>query len=214
MSQNKELLRRRLTFRQRRLLRRAYQAWCDTTMFLNLRFWLNAARIQDYHDIHKGERCFIIGNGPSLNQTNLSLLKREYTFGLNRIYLAFDRLGPSTTYYVSVNDLVLRQCATEIESLSCPKFVSWKNRSLFQRRRDIMFLRRLPIPAFSTDIAYGIWEGSTVTYVAMQIAFFMGFRQVILVGVDHHFDTKGPAHHEVVSEGADLNHFDPDQQHR
>ena len=42
-------------------------------------------------DKHKGERCFIIGNGPSLKQTDLTKLKNEYTFGLNRIYLAFRR---------------------------------------------------------------------------------------------------------------------------
>ncbi|MCZ6744777.1 MAG: hypothetical protein O7D31_08910 [Alphaproteobacteria bacterium] len=66
----------------------------------------------------------------------------------------------------------------------------------------------IPGPSFSTDIAYGVWEGATVTYVAMQVAYYMGFSRVILVGVDHHFETKGAPHKEIVSEGNDTNHFD------
>ena len=50
-------------------------------------------RLGALQDIHKGERCFIIGNGPSLKQTDLTKLKNEYTFGLNRIYLAFPEMG-------------------------------------------------------------------------------------------------------------------------
>jgi hypothetical protein len=46
-------------------------------------------RLRTYKDIHRGKRCFIIGNGPSLNQLDLTLLKNEYTFGMNRIYMAF-----------------------------------------------------------------------------------------------------------------------------
>ncbi len=43
----------------------------------------------------------------------------------------------------------------------------------------------------------------------MQIAYYMGFEKVILIGVDHSFETKGKPHTMVVSEGDDPNHFDP-----
>jgi len=32
-------------------------------------------RLRQFHDRYEGERCFIIGNGPSLNNTDLSKLK-------------------------------------------------------------------------------------------------------------------------------------------
>ena len=67
--------------------------------------------LQSLKDSRKGERCFIIGNGPSLRQTDLSRLKGEATFGMNRFYLAFPEIGFQTTYYLSVNDLVIEQCA-------------------------------------------------------------------------------------------------------
>ena len=41
----------------------------------------------------------------------------------------------------------------------------------------------------------------------MQLAYYMGFQQVILIGVDHNFVTQGPANQEVVSTGQDPNHF-------
>ena len=63
---------------------------------------------------------------------------------------------------------------------------------------------------FAADIAAGLWEGGTVTYVALQLAFFMGFDDVILIGVDHSFQTSGPAHKLVTSDGSDPDHFHPD----
>ena len=54
-----------------------------------------------------------------------------------------------------------------------------------------------------------MWEGATVTYVAMQLAFYMGFAEVVLVGVDHSFVSKGPAHKLVMATEPDKNHFDP-----
>ena len=79
-------------------------------------------RLRKYKDIHRGERCFIIGNGPSLKQLDLSLLKNEYTFGMNRIYMAFEEMGFSTSYYVCMNDLVVEQCADDIQKLDIPQF--------------------------------------------------------------------------------------------
>ena len=44
----------------------------------------------------------IVGNGPSLAGMDLSPLRDEFTFGLNRSYLMFDRIGFNTTFLVAV----------------------------------------------------------------------------------------------------------------
>jgi hypothetical protein len=174
------------------------------------RLRISKRRLYTLHNKHKGERCFIIGNGPSLNNTDKSLLKDEVTFGLNRIYLLFDKVGFATTYYVSVNQLVIEQCAQEIQALQCPKFISWRSRNLIDFTDDMMFLQSGQVgPRFFHNIVDGVWEGATVTYVAMQIAYYLGFDQVILIGVDHSFTTKGEPHKMVVSQGDDPNHFAP-----
>jgi len=166
-------------------------------------------RIKAFKDVHKGKRTFIIGNGPSLKQTDLTKLKNEFTFGLNRVYLLFPELGFTTTYFVSINDLVIEQCADEIATLSMPKFVAWhSNRHFKTLPADMMFLYTTYTgPKFSRDMTGRVWEGATVTNVALQLAFYMGFQQVILIGVDHNFTSKGDANKTVVSTGDDLNHF-------
>lgn len=167
-------------------------------------------RLKAFKDKHKGKRCFIIGNGPSLKGMDLSPLKNELTFGLNRIYLLFDRLGFNTTYYVSVNKYVIEQSASDIEHIPCPKFISWHTRDHIRSKTDVMFIRSRNEPGFCANIiTQGAWEGTTVTYVAMQLAYYMGFSEVVLIGVDHIFKTKGEPHKLVVSQGEDLDHFDP-----
>ena len=166
-------------------------------------------RLQAFKDIHKGKRAFIIGNGPSLKQTDLTKLRNEFTFGLNRIYLLFPELGFTTTYFVSINNLVVEQCADEIAALSIPKFIAWHSHRHFKNVPDqLMFLYTTYTgPKFARDMTRRVWEGATVTNVALQLAFYMGFEKVILIGVDHNFTSKGEANKTVVSTGDDPNHF-------
>jgi hypothetical protein len=167
------------------------------------------SRLNAMRDIHRSQRCFVIGNGPSLNQTNLAKLKDEFTFGMNRIYLLFPELGFTTTFFVSINDLVIEQCADEIAALPIPKFIAWHSNCYFHHfPDDLIFLYTTYTgPQFAYDMTRRIWEGATVTNVALQLAFYMGFEQVILIGVDHNFANKGQANKEVISAGDDLNHF-------
>lgn len=161
-------------------------------------------------DAHRGQRCFIIGNGPSLNKTDLTLLRGEHTFGMNRFYLMFPRLGFTTTYFLSVNSLVIEQCAAEIMALPIPKFLSWRSRGIVQPTKDTIFLHTTYTgPKFARDARSRLWEGATVTYVALQLAFHMGFEQVLLIGVDHSFTTKGQPNTTVISRGEDPDHFHP-----
>ena len=167
------------------------------------------ASLSSYRDLHQGERCFIIGNGPSLNKMDLSLIRDEYTFGMNRIYLLFPALGFQTSYYLSVNSLVIEQIADDIRALQMPRFITWRARQWFSRQDDILFIDTdYTRPAtFSQDITGRIFEGSTVTYIALQLAYYMGFTEVILIGVDHNFATKGLPNVTMLSEGDDPNHF-------
>jgi hypothetical protein len=162
-----------------------------------------------FRDAHRGERCIVIGNGPSLNKTDLRLLEGEHTFGLNRLYLLFDKLGFGTQFHVVVNRHVVEQCAADLLAVPGRLISTWPNRDLLAAREDAVFLHQIVGPIFSMDPRRGVWEGATVTYVAMQLAYFMGFREVVLIGVDHRFATKGPAHQIVTTETQDTNHFDP-----
>lgn len=170
----------------------------------------NTREMSSLRDKHRGKRCFILGNGPSLKKTDLSRLRGEYTFGLNRIYLLFPELGFPTTYLVTVNQLVIDQCADELASVPVLKFFPWTSRRRFASSQNIVYLRTYcGKPHFSTDANQNLWVGATVTFVAMQLAYHMGFDEAILIGVDHSFTTQGKPHTTVVSKGDDPNHFAP-----
>ena len=75
-------------------------------------------RIKRFKDRHRGETCYILGNGPSLNDIDLHSL-RGVTFGTNKIFMA----GYVPTYYVAVNPKVIDQVKDEIKELDCEKFL-------------------------------------------------------------------------------------------
>lgn len=159
---------------------------------------------------YRGERCFIIGNGPSLNEMDLGALRGKYTFALNRGYLLFDRIGAPTSFLVAVNRYVVEQFADDILAADTETFVSWRSRRWVPKGADFTYIRRGRLHTFSTDLArQGAWEGATVTYVALQLAYHLGFTDVILIGVDHSFSTHGPANKLVTASSDDPNHFDP-----
>jgi hypothetical protein len=168
------------------------------------------ARLRPMRNQYQGKRCFIIGNGPSLRNTDMSKLRGEYTFGLNRIYLMFPELGFETSFFVSINDLVIEQSAADIQQLNIPKFIAWHAHQWLQPAEDMFFLHTTYTGLkFARDITGRLWEGATVTYVALQVAYYLGFSEVILIGVDHSFATKGKPNTTIVSQGDDPNHFNP-----
>lgn len=168
-------------------------------------------RLAPYRDRYAGQRCFILGNGPSLRSTDLGKLRDEFTFGLNRIYLLFPQLGFPTSCLISVNDLVLEQSYEEMRALEVPRFVTWRARHWVRNDPLAIYLDTdfTGEENFSCNASARLFEGFTVTYVALQLAFYMGFTEVVLVGVDHNFVTPGPANLAIVSEGDDPNHFAP-----
>lgn len=172
-------------------------------------------RLAELKDRYKGERAFIIGNGPSLKNTDLSKLKDEYSFGMNRIYLMFEELGFSTTFLSVVNDLVIEQTAADLAALDMPKFLTWRSRKHFSadafkgdpEKMPTFLYSTYDAPSFSRDVRGRLWEGATVTYVTIQLAFHMGFEQMILIGVDHNYQASGKPNTTVTSQGDDPNHF-------
>jgi hypothetical protein len=180
------------------------------------------ARLGALKDTHRGARCFIIGNGPSLKNTDISKLRDEYTFGMNRVYLAFEEWGFPTSFLVSVNSLVIEQCAADFLRLDVPMFFSWRSRQYFPQLpitnyklpnlqspiSNLHFLHTTYTgPTFARDARARLWEGATVTYVCLQLAFHMGFDTAILIGVDHSFATQGKPNTTITSQGDDPNHF-------
>ena len=173
--------------------------------------WKYAPRLRKFKNLHAGEDCFILGNGPSLNKMDLSPLADYHTFGQNKIFLIFDKVDLNLSYLVSVNPYVIEQSKKEFEEIYCPVFLSHTaSRNVVADKPHIHRLHTLNVWSFYDDITQPICEGHTVTYVSLQLAYYMGFKRVFLIGVDHSFKQQGASHEVQVYEGNDENHFHPD----
>lgn len=184
-----------------------YVSWCLESS--GRRAFISAPSLA--RNTMQGKRVILIGNGPSLNLIPHSLLENEYLIGLNRIYLKFEEWGFPVDYLCCFNNTVLRQFQAEFKLVEVPKVFSWKSRNGFTKDPNTRFLASRPGLAPRGNLAFGVFnDWSTVTVVGLELAYHLGFSEVILIGVDHSFADSGPSGSTVVSQGSDNNHFSPD----
>jgi hypothetical protein len=157
--------------------------------------WLGNAKNR-----HRGERCFVIGNGPSLKKCDLSLIGDDVSFGVNGIFLHPD-FRP--TYYVTISCFFWEEYVEQIRNVRCVRRIlptdlgqldsdvptSWIN-----FRRPKYFSENgepLSVPMrFSTHADRIVYGGGTVLFACLQLAYHMGFNEAILLGVDHDYGQK------------------------
>lgn len=154
--------------------------------------------IKKFKDKHKGERCFIIGTGPSLNKTNLSLIKDEIIFGVNLLYRGYDTLGIKSTYYCLADHRIMhlyKDIAKLHEDvfLSCSAWSEFMlNMGKYKPFGNPHLIEKIGTGcSFSYDMSEGCYWGGTVIFdPVLQLAYYMGFDEVYLLGCDT--DYSGP----------------------
>lgn len=145
-----------------------------------------------------GKRCFIVCTGPSLLSTDLDALKSEFCFGMNSIFKIFGKTEWRPSYYCLIDPNVYKAIADDedfqnIENALMPDTIikEFKNLSL---KKYIQFpfdnnefawhlLTNAPIK-FTENAEILVYDAATVTYTLMQIAVFMGFKEIYLLGCD------------------------------
>lgn len=166
-------------------------------------------RLRLIRDRHHGQRCVIVANGPSLNRMDLGFLRREHVIGMNKIHLGISTFGFYPRYYVAINPKVVQQSAVEIRALNCVKFIGVHAAREAGLDEDAFTyaVNTDSAERFSTDLSHGMHEGWTVTHAALQVAYHLGFTDVVLIGLDHRYNYQGKPNEARVMEGADPNHF-------
>ena len=176
---------------------------------LNIESWRSRHRLRLLRNKYSGQKAIILCNGPSLLKSDFSLLNGIYTFGLNKINLLFSQTRFRPSCIVAVNPFVIEQNADYFNETAIPLFLDEYATKYIDSRKNIIFLHSARVTRFARDCSWSINQGYTVTYVAMQLAFHMGFKEVALIGADHNFSIKGPANKTVISGDKDESHFDP-----
>lgn len=177
----------------------------------------NRRRLAALRGKHAGRPAVIVGNGPSLQIADLDVLAASdaVTFAFNKIFLAFDRTAFRPTYYMVEDFLVAENNAAAIDALrGMPKlFPEVLLRWVKQDDDTILFGLTHQDPAagvaeFSEDPLDLKW-GSSVTYTAIELAFYLGCDPVYLIGVDFKFDVPAGPLPQVLAAGGERNHFLP-----
>jgi hypothetical protein len=166
-------------------------------------------KLKSFKNVHKGERCFIVATGPSLKISDLDKLKDEITFSMNSICLAFEDTTWRPTYYGIQYIAAFKKFKKYIEALNCrgvflgdtipydldsnykSPYYFYPLNLLNHSRQNHKHYRT----KFSENIFSEVFDGYTITYTLIQIAAYMGFNEIILLGVDcnylpnlnHHF---------------------------
>ncbi len=168
------------------------------------------SQLESLKDKHKGKPMLVVGNGPSLNKTPLNDFQHVPSIGMNKIDLLFSRVTWRPDLILCVNNLVVKQHREQFVESDIPVFVSWKARwFLPQHAKNVSYFLNDLGDDFSEDIVERVGSGGTVTYAALQFAYYMGANPVILFGVDHSFKAEGKQNAIAKREGDDVNHFDP-----
>ena len=148
-------------------------------------------------DIHKGERCIVIGTGPSLNKTDFSLLENEILFGVNTLYRGFDTFGINPEYMCCSDPRIWNVHDENLLQLDSTLILTGgAARMYLERMGTYKFEYKSPViiptvgqmwnsKIFQTDVTRGLYNGDTIIIdVGLQLAYWMGFKQVVLIGCD------------------------------
>ena len=161
---------------------------------------------------HVGETIFCVGNGPSLNQQKLDLLDGKIVLLTNRAFRLLDRFRPGIAYNVigdvhgfnKIGDSLMARPETAFVSCHLLAGHALKNEYCsdkhlylmpafkWQRNAGIIQPQVVLSTGFSTDITQRIYWGYSVIFGAIQIAYYLGARRVVMVGVDMNY-TGDPA---------------------
>lgn len=178
-------------------------------------------KIRLLKDKHLDERCFIVGNGPSLNENDLDLIwaSGASSFGANSVYKMFEKTNWRPTYYV-LQDQQMIEGLTRYFS----DFVK-ESEGLFVRRdafklidktlinnnklylpRLVMNIKKNNYFDFSDDLSTCAYDGCTVTYLMIQLAYYMGFKEIYLIGIDHNFPLEFDENNNIIKTNQDRFH--------
>lgn len=199
----------------------------NNVLKVGIPYTVNHLRLKKLKNRFKGETCFVIGNGPSLQIADLQKIHDEgyHSIASNKIYLAFEKTNWRPNYYTISDYVVAENNKNYINELNIKKIVTYGMSDIFDPKDNRFMYYNFSKnevgttikdykPFFSKNIMYEVGGGYSVTFVNLQLAYYLGFNKVILIGVDFSFKTpkkiiKNKYYGEALVSEGESNHFLP-----
>lgn len=178
----------------------------------------NIERLLSFRKKYQNRRCFILGNGPSLLKCDLSLLKNEITVASNANFLIWDSLEFIPSFLTVEDNLVAEDRSKELSEINSTVKI-FPEDLLYCLKPDqntifVNFKRNYDdFPKFSEKFEEVVYWGGTVSYLNLQLAYFLGCTEIYLIGFDHSYqvpDKSKISNFVITSDNDDVNHIHPD----
>lgn len=171
-------------------------------------------RLKDVKDVHKGERCFILASGPSINKHDLSVLQDETCIAVSQFFLhpqiesikpKYHCFAPQHEPFDNTTNRIIFDNYRKFYSFPVKCFIGTtpftysyynflaKNPEYNVDSYFIDYSRAVDLNEhnFRSNEVWDITERPflirTVIYEAIQLAYYMGFKEIYLLGVDHDY---------------------------
>jgi hypothetical protein len=150
-------------------------------------------------NIELNNRVFILANGPSVVNENLALLKNEIVIGMNASTILEKKFNFSSKYYVVSDKRFIttpekRQWATDKLSKNTIRFLRQELRDYDESYlgKRTYYINSIARDGFSYNLSHGFYYGCTTTMLALQLAYYLGFKKVYLLGCDLRYQDENP----------------------
>ncbi|QJB44217.1 6-hydroxymethylpterin diphosphokinase MptE-like protein [Dolichospermum flos-aquae] len=167
----------------------------------------------------KGQRGFVIGNGPSLKLEDLEKLNSEITIASNKIFLAFDQVTWRPSYYTTADLLEWEKVKYllhhHFDVVHIPNYLSpagsqcptrWFKHLGLAGEDNAEANERSHIH-FSADLSLGAFGGCTVTMENLQLAVHLGLDPIYIIGCDHYYKGEKGSRDIPINASQEKNHF-------
>lgn len=188
----------------------SYNLASDLLFFLKFRAKQVLKENLLYKDKHKGERCFILGTGPSLNSLSdcqVDALHREIVFGANSLYKAEVVSTVVPKYYALLDNLYWTQWSHTFAEImeryrtNPPIFITDLRATDLAKKANplgrhiYVHSKKYPVKEMSAELDTNIYGAMNVISYSILAAIYMGFKEVYLLGCDYNaFCTAGKGH--------------------
>jgi hypothetical protein len=161
--------------------------------------------IEGWRGKFQGQRVWIVGSGPSLDKTPLDMLVGEYSFGINRIGSVFDKTTWRPQFFMCAtgrvvkedyrNDVLRAVEACEI-AIFCDRLLPVIGDKIpLRHHRKVLWLNCLQNSSEHNEPQDSWWNPlmiekgrinnfGTTAFGCTQIAAYLGFSTIVLVGCD------------------------------
>jgi hypothetical protein len=156
-------------------------------------------KIQSLKSCEIDKDIYILANAPSVKSHDLRKLKGKIVIGMNANPLLEKEFGFVSDYYV-VSDLRFinhpekRKMATEMLNHKTKRIFKSALKKVDDKMisNDTYYIETLGKNGFSFDLNKGYYFGCTTTMLAIQLAYYLGAKNIYLLGVDLRYSGDNP----------------------